>query len=139
MRLTCLFLALLGVSLAGCGSPGTSQDYRIRLVPAPDGKGMVAIPPECPSWNDVDLGDPQDNVPWPTFGCATAVNLAAQVDRPEDLIEGEDMGPPDAIAASAAISRYQAGKTTPLIDPGLDSPRKTERDEDKRIGGGALK
>lgn len=126
---------LLLFVLGGCMT--TTPDYRIKLMSSPD--GTVAVPPECPSWADAETGSPLNNGPSPLFGCASARNLAAQVARPEDLIEGRDLGAPDAVAASAAVARYRAGKTTPLINPGAPAPVATTKAEDSRVGGGTIK
>jgi len=131
--------ALVLVTLLGGCEIAPKPDYRIKVMPAPDGHGFVAIPPECLSWYEYGTGGPSENMPWPSYGCAEAKNLAAMVDRPEDLIEGKPLGPADPVVSAAAISRYQAGKTTPLIDPNADAPQQVIKMEDARIGGGAVK
>lgn len=135
---TLLMLSALALLLGGCETP-PRPDYRIKVMPSPTGKGVIAIPPECLSWHEYGAGDPQENTPWPTFGCAEAKNLAAMVDDPNDLIEGKPLGEADPVVSAAAIARYQAGKTTPLIDPNAEAPTMIMKMEDARIGGGAVK
>ncbi len=132
-----LCAAALAVLLGGCET-APNPDYRVKVVDDPSGKGTIALPPECLNWHDYETGSAFENVLSPTFGCATARNLAAQVERPEDLIESKPMGAPDPVVSAAAISRYQAGKTTPLIDPNATKPSQVIKMEDARMGGGAL-
>ncbi len=139
MRSSSLLLPtlLLATLLGGCEST-PNPDYRIKVVQNPSGKGYVALPPECLSWQAYETGSPLENQLRPTYGCAEAKNLAAMVERPEDLIEGKPLGPADPVVSAAAISRYQAGKTTPLIDPNAEAPSQIIKMEDSRLGGGAL-
>lgn len=130
---------LTGLLLGGCAENPPTPDYRIKVMPHPAGQGSLAIPPECPSWTTYGAGDPLDNQPWPTYGCAQARNLAAQVERPEDLTEGRASSPADAVVSASTIARYRAGKTTPLIDPNANAPSQIVRMEDSRVGGGEEK
>ena len=50
----------------------------------------------------------------PPPGCATATNLAAMVEDPNDLIMGREAGPTDAVTAVRAVNRYRAGETADL-------------------------
>ncbi len=138
MRLSSPSLLLL-IALGGCLSATTATpDYRVRIAQTPDGKA-VALPPECLEWSEHGLGAAWGNDSAPPLGCAQARNLAAQIDRPEDLIEGKERGAADPVAASASIARYRAGKTVPLIDPNKTAPTATVKPEDSRTGGGAIK
>jgi type IV pilus biogenesis protein CpaD/CtpE len=110
-----------------------NPDHRIQIIQGPS--GSVAVPPNCISWYDSDWGHPLSNNPWPSYGCAQARNLAAQVEKPENLKELGEMSAADPIVESGAIARYQAGKTTPLIDPKKDYPIEIKKMEDKRVGG----
>lgn len=141
MRLSSSFLCsacLLATLLGGCSTP-PDPDYRVKIMPSPNGKGAEAIPPECLNWHDYEVGSPLENVTRPTFGCASARNLAAQVAQPEDLIEGKPLGSADPVVSAAAMSRYQAGRTTPLIDPNKQAPAQVIKMEDARVGGGSVK
>ena len=52
-----------------------------------------------------------------------ARNLALQVERPADLVEGRELGPQRGVTAVGAIRRYDNNQTRGLIDPenGADS------------------
>lgn len=112
-------LALL-LALGACET-GPKPDNRIKLVPSANGRSTMAVPPECLSWHDAATG-PLENQAWPQYGCSYARNLAAQVERPEDLIEGRPMGSGDGVLSAASIQNYRAGKTKPLIDAKADAP-----------------
>ena len=116
----CFTLLAALFALAACGATPT-PDYAIKLSPAPDGHGLVATQPACPSWHDVALAA-DENVAWPQFGCATARNLAAQVERPSDLVRGRPTEPANPEKTAAAMERYLANQTTPLIDPNAAAP-----------------
>lgn len=117
-----LTTVLAAFSLAGCaGKPAPVSDYRIRMVPTADGRGYVALPPECPSWTTVN-NNPFENPPEPQYGCAQARNLAAQVARPADLLEGKELGPPDGVFTTGSIRAYREGTTKSLIDAKSDAP-----------------
>lgn len=110
---------LLTVSLSGCGT--SIPDNRIKLMPSADGKRVTAVPPDCLSWTEHETRT-FENTPWPQYGCATARNLAAQVERPQDLVDPNDLGEGDGVFASATIQNYRAGRTKPLIDAKADAP-----------------
>lgn len=116
----CLTGLVLLAALGGCET-GPKPDHRIKLMPSADGKRTIAVPPECLSWHDAATG-PLENQPWPQYGCAQARNLAAQVERPEDLMQGKPLGPADGVMSAASIQNYRAGKTKALIDAKSDAP-----------------
>ncbi len=127
---------LLPTLLGGCetfSTPSPRPDHRIRVIKGPN--GTIAVPPECTPWQE-GWGDDTENSPWPSFGCAQARNLAAQIENPDDLIEGRKLAPADAVTNSAAIARYRSGKTTPLINPNEEKPLEIKKMTDKRVGGG---
>ncbi len=112
-----LFLSAGLLALAGCENLYQSTlrpDYTIRVMPTE--QGSVAVPPECPSWNG-DMPNPFDNQPLPQFGCTTARNLAAQIENPDDLIEGRTMGKERAVTHVGAIRRHDNNQTRGLILP----------------------
>jgi len=113
MRTSYLFLLGLAM-LAGCGDPTMKPDYTIRVIPT--NNGMVAVPPDCPSWA-TENASPFDNQPIPQFGCANARNLALMVDQPSDLIKGRDPGTASGVTTVGAIRRYNNNQTRGLIDP----------------------
>lgn len=97
-----------------------APDYRIRLTEDPDGR-LQAVPPECPSWR-TESNSFLQNEPWPQYGCANARTLAAMIERPEDLLEGRELGPASGTVTAQSIRRYNEGKTTALIDPNAKAP-----------------
>ena len=50
----------------------------------------------------------------PPPGCATATNLAAMVENPNDLLVGRPSGPLDGITAARAVTAYRTGNTADL-------------------------
>jgi len=114
---------LLGLSsvLAACTSPyepTLRPDYSIRVIPTK--QGGLAIPPECPSWAE-ETADPFDNQPLPQFGCASARNLAAMVEKPEDLVIGRKLDNARGVLAVGAVRRYDNNQTRGLVMPGPDN------------------
>jgi hypothetical protein len=120
MRLFITPLAFGFIALAGCTlyDPTPKPDYTIRVVPAPNGT-MVALPPTCPSYATA-TADPYDNQPMPQFGCATARNLAFEIERPEDLVGGRTMGDADGVTTVGAMRRYYNNQTRGLLWTGSD-------------------
>src|ERR1700733_9297714 len=102
------------VGLGACSITPT-PDYAIKVVPAADGHPAQAIPPTCPRWSDNDLNF-FDNQPLPQFGCADARNLAMEVERPEDLLQGRNPGPSRGVISAGNIMRYDNNQTRGLID-----------------------
>lgn len=140
MRLFPSSLLLAALAVAGCNGLLSSEpaaDHRIQVVQS-HGKA-VAVPPACADWSEKEWGHPWSNDTWPSYGCAQARNLAAQVENPKDLIKGHDLGPADPITSTAAVARYQSGKTTPLIDPNVNNPQENQKMEDTRVGGAPKK
>jgi len=108
------FILLFGFcGLCACATE-PRPDYTIRVEPATDGQGFVALPPPCPAWTD-NPATTLDNQPLPQFGCADARNLALMVDRPEDLLQGRPLGPASGVTAAGTIIRYENNQTRGLI------------------------
>jgi pilus assembly protein CpaD len=113
------FGSLLGltalVALAGCTPPlgmPHSKDFLST-------DGTQIFGPDCmalsvPSTAN-DAGFKRPSV---AFGCATFTNLAAQIDRPADLVAPLPLGPADATTSAAAVRRYETGKVMPLNSEG---------------------
>ena len=70
--------------------------------------------PGCPDWSRDASFDPR-NLPLSNLGCATATDLGLMLADPADLAPGTRTGPADGVAAAEAVSRYRAGKVTPLL------------------------
>ncbi|MDR3450029.1 MAG: CpaD family pilus assembly lipoprotein [Alphaproteobacteria bacterium] len=117
MKKTALLSVLL--TLAACDPYGgtTRPDYAIRVTPTPT--GGVAQAPVCPSWT-TERFDPLDNALFPQYGCANARNLAAMVERPDDLIDARPLGPERGVIAVGAMRRYDNNQTRGLIVPGSE-------------------
>lgn len=116
--------------LAGCaGSSEDSKsafykpDYRIKVAKTP--QGYVAIAPECPDWSKIDEAYSDNNMP-PTFGCATQRNLAAMIDKPEDLIKQPAAEPTIGIKGASSIDRYYSDRTIALMDPNSKTSEKQD-------------
>jgi hypothetical protein len=113
--------ALLGLALlTACADPyppTPRPDYTIRVTPSDH--GLVAVPPPCPSWTTA-VTDPYDNQPVPQFGCANARNLAMMVERPEDLVQGRELGPANGTHAVGSMLRYTNDQTRGLLWTGVD-------------------
>jgi pilus assembly protein CpaD len=81
---------------------------------APDGElhlvveHATATVPDCPNWTKPP-GNPLDNSVHSDFGCATAIDLAAMVADPRDLVEGRPLAPVVGDAAIWPINRYRTG------------------------------
>ncbi len=68
-------------------------------------------PRECDgSWDNLAMEF--DNQHHASFGCALAVNLAAMVADPRDLVAPRDMEPGDTGRRQAVIDGYRAGEST---------------------------
>jgi hypothetical protein len=114
-----LALALLALPLAACEDmtkTTSAPDLTIKLAPSADGKRMIAVPPECANWRTDELGT-FENQPMPQFGCASARNLAAMIEKPEDLVQGRDLAPADGTVTAAGEQLYRQGKTVQLVNP----------------------
>lgn len=84
--------------------------------------------PGCPDWRKPTNAD-YTNMPSSNFGCANAMNLAAMVADPRDLVRGEDEGLADGRRAAKAVNEYWAGKQPTL-------PKEGPNAVPKSIGGG---
>jgi hypothetical protein len=116
-RLTLVIFGLLALTACDPYDPTYHPDYAIRVTPTP--AGGVATAPSCPSWATENT-DPFDNQPVPQFGCSDARNLAAQVEKPNDLIQPRSMGDMRGVAVVGAIRRYDNNQTRGLITTGAE-------------------
>lgn len=99
-------------------------DWRLIAGGAYDARGQQAgdlifsftryaaqAPAECDgSWDD--LAVEFDNQHHSNFGCALAVNLAAMIADPRDLIAPRDMEPGDTGRRQTVLDGYRAGEST---------------------------
>jgi pilus assembly protein CpaD len=68
--------------------------------------------PNCPDISHWDIAWTGTNLALPSFGCAVAVNLAAMIANPSDLVGDQAMDPPDADRRSLVLTRYRNGEKT---------------------------
>ena len=71
-----------------------------------------AVVPGCPDLSMLDLTDTGSNSPMPSLGCAVAVNLAAMIANPSDLVGDQPMDPADVGRRSIVLSKYRSGEKT---------------------------
>jgi pilus assembly protein CpaD len=73
----------------------------------------TASAPGCPDWTKSPDRNFANTV-HSNFGCATAVNLAAMIADPHDLLNGRALGPEVGDPAAAPMHRYNTGKLPTL-------------------------
>lgn len=71
-----------------------------------------AVVPGCPDLSSVDFTDTASNSALPSLGCAVAVNLAAMIADPSDLVGDQPMDPADINRRSIVLSKYRSGEKT---------------------------
>lgn len=71
-----------------------------------------AVVPGCPDLSSVDFTDTSSNSALPSLGCAVAVNLAAMIADPSDLVGSQPMDPADIGRRSIVLSKYRSGEKT---------------------------
>jgi pilus biogenesis lipoprotein CpaD len=70
----------------------------------------VVVPPRCPDWR-VSPVTSNSNTYRENFGCATTVNLGAQLADPRDLEKGSGKMPIDTPTAIQALKNYKSGES----------------------------
>ncbi|WP_250453710.1 CpaD family pilus assembly lipoprotein [Caballeronia sp. ATUFL_M2_KS44] len=111
-RLLSLLLAVaFAASATGCFKPPRNMPEASVI----GFDGTSAVPPDCASLARSSLltdgGFRRPSMQW---GCATYTNLAAQVARPEDIVNPQTLGPADAAVAASAVHRYETGRVIQL-------------------------
>jgi pilus assembly protein CpaD len=86
------------------GAPGGAPEGELHLIV----DHAVATVPACPNWTKPP-GNDFDNTMHSDYGCASAVDLAAMVADPRDLVEGRPLAPVVGDVAIFAINRYRTG------------------------------
>jgi pilus assembly protein CpaD len=66
----------------------------------------------CPDLSQHDMAETAVNAAMPSFGCATAQNLAAMIANPSDLLGAREMDPPDAGRRIVMFTKYRNGEPT---------------------------
>jgi pilus assembly protein CpaD len=67
---------------------------------------------DCPAIGAMDLTVTRSNMALPSFGCATAHNLAVMIADPRDLVGEQALGAPDPVRRSAVFAKYRDGQPT---------------------------
>ncbi|MCV6587623.1 MAG: CpaD family pilus assembly protein [Marinobacterium sp.] len=82
---------------------------------------FVARTPDCPGNNHASGTPVHQQSRSPSFGCATASNLAMMVSDPRELVKGKELGPASGARASNAMRLYlQHGVTSLSANNGLE-------------------
>jgi pilus assembly protein CpaD len=68
--------------------------------------------PNCPDVSAWDFAWTGTNSALPSFGCATAVNFAAMIADPSDLVGEQRMDPADAMRRGIVLTKYRNGEKT---------------------------
>jgi len=71
-----------------------------------------AVVPHCPDISHWDFAWTGTNTSLPSFGCAVAVNLAAMIADPSDLVGTQKLDPADALRRSVVLTKYRNGEKT---------------------------
>jgi pilus assembly protein CpaD len=108
MKISSLIVIAALLPLAGCaaGERGVSSPHQ------PVVSAAGATVPGCPDWSDKDL--PMSEGQSSNYGCATAVNLAAMIADPRDLVRGQTdpMTGADPAVAQRALKAWRETGTT---------------------------
>lgn len=75
-------------------------------------KTWEAVAPNCPDISQLSLTSTHSNESMPSFGCALAVNLAAMIANPGDLVAHTKMDPADMGRRTIMLSKYRNGEET---------------------------
>lgn len=75
-------------------------------------KTWEAVAPNCPDISQISMTNTVSNESMPSFGCALAVNLAAQIADPADLIRHRKMDPADLGRRQVVLTKYRNGEET---------------------------
>ncbi len=108
-----LSTAAFGEALPAAAASGESAWRRDRRVEITVQVPMITLP-NCPDWSapsDLAAG----NLAMSQLGCANAVNLAATIANPADLVAGRPLAGADGTREAAAVERYHADKVRKLI------------------------
>ena len=88
----------------------------IHSIPVDPQTGAIDYAHPCPDWSknaQVNYG----NAPHSNFGCATANNLAQQLENPRDLYQGHGESSPDTETTTRVIERYRLGDLPVPLEP----------------------
>jgi pilus assembly protein CpaD len=71
-----------------------------------------AVVPNCPDVSHWDITNTYSNSALPSLGCAVAVNLAAMIANPADLVGSQPLDPADTGRRMIVFGKYRAGEKT---------------------------
>lgn len=71
-----------------------------------------AVAPNCPDISSIDFTDTSSNAALPSHGCAVAVNLAAMIANPSDLVGVQPLDPADLGRRQIVMTKYRNGEKT---------------------------
>ncbi len=111
------YLRRRGVHVERVFGPG---DPNVALVSI---TRLVAVPPNCPQWDDLMKRRTVDeyNV---RLGCLDAASLATTVARPYDLVQARPTGPSDGPTLDRGLQNLREGKYDfPVVGAGTGSPQ----------------
>lgn len=75
-------------------------------------KTYEVVAPNCPDISSVDFSNTASNSALPSFGCAVAVNLAAMIADPSDLVGKQSLDPSDVKRRTIVLTKYRNGDIT---------------------------
>ena len=78
--------------------------------------GELGLPYPCPDWSHNAVRN-YDNSLHSNYGCATANNMAIQLENPRDLVRGHGTTGPDAGITAGVVEQYRAGKIPAALQP----------------------
>lgn len=93
------------------GEDGWRYNRRVTVV----AESIRLVLPNCPDWS-ARIGYEPLNRPMSNLGCANALNFAAMLADPRDLVDPGDIGPPDPTHASDAVQRYRNDEVKVLTE-----------------------
>ena len=67
---------------------------------------------DCPTINQTRFENTASNTTLPSFGCSVAINLAAMIADPSDLIGEQAIDPADATRRAIVFEKYRNGQPT---------------------------
>lgn len=118
-RFRTIAMALGILTLTGCTQnfiddlDRGSQRKSLNATMTSDGVALTL--PGCPDWTKPTRVNYSNSV-HSNFGCADAANLGAMLANPADALFGRKPGAADGAISAAAIQRYRAGETKPLLN-----------------------
>ena len=99
LYLSSAFIPLVILAACSAGERGMLSPHQ------PVVSAAGAAVPNCPDWSDKNR--PPTDAQASNYGCATAVNLAAMLADPNDLLHGKSAGPGGVDTAVRAVRAWR--------------------------------